>query len=272
MKFLRCLAISLAAFGWLGLSVAPAEADPFAPPGIDESDWRYDLTLYAFVPTSIKGTSTTNGMASAIDFDLGDLLKLLEFAFAGRAEAWNGDWGLIADLNYVNTGANGSMGPISVDLDIQQLVVDFVGSWRFAQFPLGDQSAPSSQSLPRLSIEAMAGMRVNYLKQDIAISPAPAIGGDDAWVEPVIGGRIVLVLDDEIAFALRGDVAGFGVNGDELTWSVTGGVDWRPWETTSIKFGYRVYDMNYLTTIETGPFGLNAMYHGPWLGATFRFQ
>ncbi len=254
----------------VALSVNSAvRAGPLAPSGFEEDQWRYDVTPYLFLPFRLTGTSTISGITTPVDFNLSELLDVLNFAIAVRTEAWKGDFALIADINYINVGDVGAVGPVPVDVSLQQLIADFVGSYRFATFNLGPPD--DAGWVQRLTLEIMGGMRVNYLLQTANIGML-SLGGDDYWVEPVVGGRIAMGLNDRVTLGLRGDVAGFGVGGDSLTWTVTAGVDWRPWETTSLKIGYRVYDINYATTLSNGPFGLNATYHGPWLGVTFRFQ
>jgi len=112
-------------------------ADPFAPPGIDDSEWRVDLSPYVFLPYSVSGDSTIAGQTVSLDLDTSDLLDLLSFALAGRLEVWKGDFGFILDGNYIKLEAGGSVkttGPlpvgVSIDADIRQLYVDGLGSYR----------------------------------------------------------------------------------------------------------------------------------------------
>jgi hypothetical protein len=53
------------------------------------------MTPYLFLPVSTTGTSTVAGGSVDLDLSLKDVLKHLNFAVSGRAEAWKGDFGLI---------------------------------------------------------------------------------------------------------------------------------------------------------------------------------
>ncbi|WP_282154177.1 hypothetical protein [Ruegeria atlantica] len=91
------------------------------------------------------------------DLDLGDLLGMLYFAATGRYEAWNGDFGVIVDANYVGIEQETYMlGPLGADLQ--------------------------------------GGVRYNSIRQEIDVAtPGPGnplvLGGDQNWIEPVIGAR-----------------------------------------------------------------------------------
>ena len=77
---------------------------------------------------------------------------------------------------------------------------------------------------------------------------------------------------DAKSAGLRGDIGGFGVSDADLQWSVTGGFDYRPWERTSIKFGWRYYSIDMETTLSDGAFAYDVSQHGPYVAMTFRFQ
>ncbi|NOD49905.1 hypothetical protein GS624_21540, partial [Ruegeria sp. HKCCD5849] len=98
-----------------------SEAIPLS--GQSETEWRHTLSIYAFLPVRTKGDSTVAGTTVPLDLDFGDALELLDFAAAGRFEAWRADWGFIIDANYVSLEADGSLptpGSASFSADIRQ--------------------------------------------------------------------------------------------------------------------------------------------------------
>ncbi|NOD49998.1 hypothetical protein GS624_22020, partial [Ruegeria sp. HKCCD5849] len=67
------------------------------------------------------------------------------------------------------------------------------------------------------------------------------------------------------------ELGGFGAGGNDLQIGANVGVDWRPWETTSLFFGWRYFSMDYSDTLSTGAFEYDVDQHGPVLGVKFRF-
>jgi len=246
-----------------------------------DDKWTFDMGGYAFVPVSVKGTSTVDGGSVELDLGLDDVLDLLEIALAARVEGWraspNNDgsaFGFILDAQYVDLAFNTDiLGPISVTplrADIRQFIVDMMVGYRLPQVNLPN----SGQAL---IFDIMAGARYNVLRQKIKLRPGLPIlpsmldlGGDKYWLEPVIGARATWVLNDRWNLNVRGDLAGFGVAGDELTWSLTGVAEWRAWEKTALQFGYRVYDIEYSKGSGFDEFGLDVKEHGPFLAIKYR--
>ncbi len=78
------LAMFLIVIGFV--SIDKVHADPLAPPGISDSEWRASFSPYIFLPASVTGDSTIAGQTASLDLDTGDLLDLLSFAISGRLE------------------------------------------------------------------------------------------------------------------------------------------------------------------------------------------
>ena len=88
----------------------------------------------------------------------------------------------------------------------------------------------------------------------------------------MVGTRVMAMLSERWSMSVRGDVGGFGITDTDLTWSLTGGVDYRPWKQTSLKFGWRYYSIDYATTLNGGDFAYDVEEHGPFVALTFTFQ
>ncbi len=255
-------------------------ADPLALPSFNDSEWRVDFSPYVFLSVSVSGDSTVAGQTISIDLDTSDILDLLSFALAGRTEIWKGDFGLILDLYYVNLDAGGNVetpGPlpinVGVNVDMRQFYLDGLGSYRVINQPYNADGDV-------WSLDVMGGIRYNYLRQEVPVSvgggPGPGgattLGGSDTWVDPMVGARVAMVLNERWTAGVRGDIGGFGVSDADLQWSVTGAFDYRPWETTSLKFGWRAYSIDMATTLSDGTFAYDFFQHGPYVALTFRFQ
>ena len=57
---------------------ASAAADPLTPRSMNDDEWRFSISPYAFVPVSTTGTSTVAGGEVDLDFGLSDALDLLK--------------------------------------------------------------------------------------------------------------------------------------------------------------------------------------------------
>lgn len=253
---------SALAFSLFGATQAQAEPAVLS----FSDDWNYDITAYFFLPTSTSGTSTVAGVSGDVDLDLQDALNLTDLAFSGRFEAWKGDWGLISDLNYFGLSHSASRpGSGSIDIDVRQSWLSFLGAYRVASGTYGDSNL-------RYSVDLQFGARYNSLTQDIAISgpgPGVSLGGTETWWEPVIGARAAWELDPNWSVALMADAG--GLNGN-TQWSTTVGLDYSAWENTSVVFGLRYYSIDYSTQRPDGTFAYDINQFGPFFGFTYRFN
>jgi opacity protein-like surface antigen len=239
----------------------------------EEPSWQHDVQPYIWFPVSVEGTSTVDGGAAELDLDASDMADMINYAFSLRYEAWKGNFGLIADGMYVDLEADikeslpsppfspGSK--LKVEPDIDQVVVDLAGAYRFDH--------------GKLSTDLIGGLRYTYINQELDLSfPAPIpsqdLGGSKDYVEPMIGARLRWILTDKWRATLRGDMSGFGVgSGSDLTWNALAGATYKYSDKTSLKFGYRIYDIDYSNGSGSNEFGVDLKLHGIYLGGSFQF-
>jgi opacity protein-like surface antigen len=258
------------------------EDTPVYEPVEQVSPWTFELGGYAFIPVSVEGTSTVDGGAVNLDLGPQEIFDLLQFAISGRGEAWRkrdvndgSAFGFVLDAQYVNLGlSNQNIGPRgggTVKADIRQGIIDSMVGYRFPSLLTG------SGSDQRIEFDVMAGARYNYLRQKIQVTPGlPApftadLGGDKHWVSPVIGARANFIFNDKWNLVVRGDMSGFGVSGEDLSWSLNGIAGYRFTEKATMRFGYRVYDIDYSDGTGSDEFGYDVTQHGPYLGLSYRF-
>ena len=264
-------------------TVAHGQDDPS-----DSNKWKFDVTPYFWAP-AIDADSTVSGQTAAIDVSFGDIVDAADtlFGLSARVEAWRGKWGLIFDGMYIaitiDEDAQLQTPPVSVGIEVEvtQSMLDFAVSYRVAEVSLGEnQDTQTGKTTPVLRIEPIAGIRYNYLKQEIGLdvnvpgvgSRGTTLGGSEEWFDPFVGGRILLVVNEKVSFGLRGDVGGFGIGeASDLAWNLILGVGYQPWKRVSLKLGYRVYDLDYETGSGRDTFGFDGQMKGPMLGATIYF-
>ena len=104
-----------------------------------------------------------------------------------------------------------------------------------------------------------------------SFGPIP-LGTSKDWIEPMIGARIIVPLNEKLSFGLRGDASGFGIgSASDLTWNLVGGVDIKMSPTFDLKLGWRVLDIDYESGSGATAFGLDVTMHGPYFAGTIRF-
>ncbi len=255
------------------LITGDAAAQSLPAPSQDEEGWRHTLGLYLFTPLSTTGTSTVAGVSADLDLDLGDVLSVLDFAAAGRYEAWNGDFGVIVDANYVGIEEDTTLsGPraTEVNVDVRQKWFAVMGAYRIADGTYGANNR-------RYTVDLQGGVRYNSIRQEIDFTtrgPAnpPTLGGDQDWIEPVIGTRGMWRLNERWTTIASIDLGGFGAGGNDLQVGANIGFDYQPWENTAITFGYRFFSVDYSDTLDTGDFAYDVTQHGPYFGLKVFFN
>jgi len=238
----------------------------------DGDDWRFDLQLYAFLPAKVEGSATA-WLTAPVDLSFGDIFSNLNAAGSVRFEGWKGDWGFIVDLLGAGVEADTKLGPVNLNVEVAQFIGDIGVGYCFGPYPLGDGDADQPKlQFPRLRLEPLGGLRYVWLKQRITPGCLSTIGGEKNYVEPWLGGRVVLELNDWLALMVRGDVGGFGLgNASDLTWSAMAGANFHVSKRTDIRLGYRIYDIDYQTGSGRDRFGVDLRMHGPWIGVAFRW-
>ncbi len=267
----------------------PEPEAPQPPPEAAESSasprWRFSVTPNAFVPFSVNGRVTVRNFRSDLNLGLSDVLEPLNFALAGRVEAWRGNLGLIFDAAYFDLGQDRSS-----DLSIPNCLCNVLPSRidteinvQYGQFDLGFgyrygtnvSSAETEFEMGELVFDAILGIRIYAFEQEINISTN--LGGDrnlqssTTLITPLASGRIRWNVSPTLAGWVRGDFAGFGIGGTLFATSFTAGIDWLFAGDTSLLLAYRLSTLQYTADVRGEELGVNLLMHGPYLGMVFRF-
>ncbi len=173
----------------------------------DASDgWVIRCGPYLFLP-AIRGDATIAGTTAELDLSFGDIWDAFDlFAISARVEAWKDEkWGIIFDGMYTNLdGDFNTPGPLplSINVEIIQAQVDFGLGYRVFDLPLTDDARG-----PCVLFDALGGVRYQYFKEELTVSPLPTLGSSADWMEPFIGGRVALQINDKFSVIVRGDAA-----------------------------------------------------------------
>jgi hypothetical protein len=254
----------LSLLGASALLVGPVQAAADAPAAGD--DWRYAASLYFFAP-GIKG-STAAG--SDIDVSFDTLISNLNMTFMGAFEARKGKWFALADVLYLNVGANGGAEvPLTSPLG-QPLGLKADASLKQRGWVFGAVGGYNVYDTSQASVDVIAGLRYLEMKASFGLSlqgrrlgravESSAIGV--VW-DGVVGvkGRANFNGDWFVPFYL--DV---GTGDSDLTWQVLAGVGYRfDWGDVSLAYRHLKWDLGSSSPID------DIRFDGPQLTANFRF-
>lgn len=236
----------------------------------DSDGWKYRATIGLFGAARTKGDVTVAGNTAPLDLSLRDALDHLDFTATGRFEAWNGRLGLIAEGHYIGLSetASVSSGPAAG----ASASVESTQSWLGLLVGYNAMSGTFDNGRP-YAFDVQGGARYNRLKQTVVGSGGLLdVGGTETWWEPVIGARYAWEIADGWTGAFAVDAGGFGVNGNDLTWSANLAFSKQFNEHSSLVFGWRHYDFNFSTDRADGAFGSDIYSTGPFIGYAYTFN
>lgn len=215
---------------------------------------EYSLTPFIW-GQSLDGTIALGAVSGDVDVSFSDLADALEMTLPIHFEAKGPVWTLIAEINYAD---------LSQDLDLPR-------------------SATGQVDVEMLTVELLSGYQLSNvtelifgaryvdidaaLKFDVPGGPGAQrrFGGDQNWIDPVVGLRYGGPISRRWLFNLRVDAAGFGL-GSDLTWNSRIGFGVEVSNVTTILFGWHWMDTDY---DETG-FTYDMLQSGPEVGFKFK--
>ena len=245
-------------FAYVGsmVFVCLALASPVVAQQQASDAWQVAVTPY-LMGAAISGTTGARGVEAEIDLPASDIFSNLEFGAMGIVAARKGNWGVGADLIFMNLGATADQP--DADVDFNQVAFAFYG-------------------LRRLSAvtEATFGVRVNGLdggitfKEQSAVPAGTELSQSKWWVDPIVGLRVHSNSARRVNVALYGEIGGFGL-GSDLAWQIFPVVNVRVTQRMSLDLGYRWLDMDYTTSDGSEQFTWDTLTQGPVVGLTFQF-
>lgn len=275
---------------------APEETDsPQTPNEASASEenptpWRFSIMPYATIPVTLYGTNVIRGRDINYSAGLGTILDKLKVVVSARAEAWNGNFGLIVDGYYVSLGGTGFQEirrpiadiNITSNLSFEQGIYDFALSYHLGDIPVAyDPKKPSNRDFPLIWFQPIIGTRLNQLDSTLNTTVSfnrlnrtfeDTVSAGRTWFEPLLGGKLGVQVSDPLTLWLRGDASGFGLAGEtDLSWNLFLGADWWINRSLSLSLSYRFYEIDYGNGTGDDAFRFNQNFNGPTLAATFHF-
>ena len=147
--------------------------------------WQFHVIPYLWM-AGISGDVTVKGSRASVDESFSEILKNLDFAGFLHLEAAKGKWALFGDGTYVKLSVDRTL----IDGGSELMQVELGGAYRFAELPLGKEGGR------RLSFEALAGGRYNYVKSKVEILSLVKSKESQDWVDPIVGIRLTAGLTE----------------------------------------------------------------------------
>ncbi|QVL47548.1 MAG: hypothetical protein KFB96_17845 [Thiocapsa sp.] len=244
------------------LSVAPLRSVAGEAPG----DWRYGATLYLW-GAGIQG-DTAGGAKVDVGFDT--LISNLDMAFMGAFEARRDRWSFVADVVYLDVGANES-GEVPVRVAAGATGnVNVAASVATTGWVLNLTGAFTLLRNERASLDVLLGARYLDLALDFDLDLAAAqyavtreiVATQVSW-DTVLGVKGRAILDGPWYLQYNLDV---GAGESDLTWQAAGGLGYAfDWGDVTLLYRHIGWEFGSDAALD------NIAFSGPLLGGTWRF-
>ena len=246
-------------------------------------DWHLDLSTYVWA-TSFDGTATLRGRDVPVDVGFVDILRNSDsiLAVEGRLGIRKGRVGVYVDGLYNRVGLDDLSGPFGFAKADATATLTYIESAVFYNVvDLPRQLSPDGQDTWNWGVQAdlYAGMRYTDIGLKIDLKSIGNFGINQSanrnasWVDPIVGGRILVDLSDHWKALLDSNFGGFGV-GSQFAYSGMGLVGYQfslfGLESTAWA-GYKGLYQDYQNGNGRNEFRWNMWVHGPIIGATVRF-
>lgn len=220
-------------------------------PAMAQGTWQWSITPYVWA-SGIDGTVRAFNQQAEVDASFGDILEVLDTAFAVVVDTRKENHRLWLDLFTVTLEESGNLTEVGpgVALEVDNTILETGYGWT--------QSATSP-------FEWYGGVRYMDVENKFRLTGQGSVTDGRDWVDPFVGVRLLAPLGGSWWAAVRGDVGGFGV-GSDLAWLLGASVSYRFNDTLSGIVGYRLLDTDY----EDGSFRYDVTQSG--LGLALRFD
>jgi len=236
------------------------------------SDWRFIISPYGW----LAGQATDVG-GEKIRQSFNDLYSLTNLGFQLNAVTMYKDFIFLADGTFANLGSSIEEGPLTVDLNIVQYILDLkLGYLVYSNIDFGEDEVIRGWAL-----EVNAGAK--YWKNDVAVdyklqinNPPPLIEGSikepQAWWDLMIGVKSRIFLSESVLLGITGNIGGFGIgNSSKLSWDFAYVNTFKVSNLISVTAGYKTFKYNREDGEGDAKVETTVHVFGPLLGVSFVF-
>jgi len=248
------------------------------------------FTPYAWL-TAFNGSTGVAGVTFDVDASFSDVLETSDsiFGLMGAVDLEinrfvfqiNGTYSQAEVSTERGRASNRENVEAEVDIDstLSNTWLESFAGYRLVERPIDENRS--------FAVDAFAGLRYTHIGIDVgAVSNVTLtlpngqvleagnrgeVEGDEDWIEPFIGSRLIMQLSERWQLGIRGDVGGFGVDDSSFSWQVIPTIGYL-WEfeggNIGLFGGYRALGQDY----ESDGFVWDVVTHGPILGLSVQFD
>jgi opacity protein-like surface antigen len=241
-------------------SEVDAHASFDSPPGpVDAApSASADFIRPYFWMAGINGTVTAHGVSADVDESFSDIYHMLDFgfmlAYEHRFEDGNS---LLMDSLYTKLDADAKVAGVEVDSTLKMAYLEVSGA-----FPVEGSDG----------VDAIAGVRGWYTSANVDVTGFGSGDQSVQWLDPIVGARWGIPLDDKWSMHLRGDIGGFGIgSASDFTWQGQAIAAYQLSEAATLGFGYRYLSVDRKQGSGAGETKADLALSGFLVGLDYRF-
>ena len=234
-------------------------------------DLWFIISPYAMLASQATDVGTTQLRQS-----FGDLSSLTNFGFQLAGSVIYKNWFLSADGTYANLGTNKASGPLTVNLNIRQYILDL----RLGYLLLNrDDYRKKAKFLNGWYLELNAGAK--YWRNDVTLDysitlndPPPLIEdqikNNQYWWDPMIGVKGRVFLNQSVMLGINAGYGGFGIgSASKYTWDFLFSNTFKVSKLILITTGFRAFKYKRSDPGDEGEIETKVTVAGPVLGMSF---
>lgn len=262
-------AASIGLAAWLPFAAPAGAADAAVPktvaPLSTASDWTVTVSPYLW-GASLNGDAAVYHHKRAVDVPFRDTVKDLKFGIMGAVEIQRGKLGFFVNGQYTDVESQKQLRWLDIGIGTQSTMLSAGAYYRIFEAALGGDTIHGT---PRVfALEPLAGVRWTRMTGGISVAGI-GLSKTESWLDPSIGSRMTLDIDERWNLFAEADVGGFGV-GSRITYNAQAYLGYRTTllgRPTMLRAGYRALYQDY----RDGGFLWKVTQHGPVLGASMQF-
>lgn len=231
-----------------GGDIAPVEPMVEETPVV--SEWNYSGAMYLWA-AGMGGMSANDG---DIDIPFSDIIENLDMAFMGTFNAQKAQWGMNADIIYLDVGSA---------LDDSRLIDEFsLKSWIISP-TVSYELVNDGQ----FNLHALAGARYFYMKPILELENGNNKETSGNVWDGIIGLKGTYDFNEKWFMPFQADI---GTGDTDVTWQAYVGIGYK-YENFDIIVGYRHLEWSFDDNQPGGKIFNDFNIDGPMFGAKYRF-